>query len=72
MTTPYACLGLFNALPIDFVWVLKCSKSFVLSDLASYFFLFGYQVDTLERAVQKVCGTFLKLWSYGTGTFTLI
>ena len=34
-------------------------------------FVFGFHADALERAVQKVCGTFLKLWSYGTGTFTL-
>ena len=75
----FACLGLFKALSIQFVWELKWSKSFVLSDLASYFFfffffffVFGYQVDAIERAVQKVCGIFLKLWSYGTGTFTLI
>ena len=65
------CLGLFKALSIDFVWE---SKSFVLSDLAVYFFFFvsGYQVEALERAVQKVSGIFLKLWSYGTEIFTLI
>ena len=26
------------------------------------FFVFGYQGDALERAVQKVCEIFLKLW----------
>ena len=37
-----------------------------------FFFLFGYQVDAFERAIQKVREIFLKLWRYGTGTFTLI
>ena len=32
---PFACLGLFKAFSFDFVWELKCLKSFVLSDLAS-------------------------------------
>ena len=40
--------------------------------LASYFFVFDYQVDAFERAVQKVREIFLKLWRYRTGTFTLI
>ena len=34
--------------------------------------VFGYQVDALERVVQKVYVFFLQLWSYGTGTFTLL
>ena len=34
---PFACLGLFKELSIDFVWEMKWSKYFVLSDLASYF-----------------------------------
>ena len=33
-----ACVSLFKALSIDFVLELKWSKSFVLGDLASYFF----------------------------------
>ena len=32
---PFACLGLFKALSIDFTWEMKKSKYFVLSDLAS-------------------------------------
>ena len=41
-------------------------KIFVLNYLASLSFVFGYQIDALERAVQNVCGIFLKLCSYGT------
>ena len=48
----FAYLGLCKALFIDFVWELKWSKSFVVSNLASLFFVFGYQVDALERAVE--------------------
>ena len=44
---------------------------FVLSDLALSVFVFVYQVDTLEKAVQKVCRIFLKLWSFVKGTNTL-
>ena len=51
----FACLSLFNAPSIDFVWELKLSKSFVLC-----FVVFGYQVDALESVVKDVCGIFLK------------
>ena len=62
-------LGLFKALSFHFAWELKWSKSFVLSDLASYFFrLSGW---CIKKAVQKVCGFFLKVLLFGTGTFTL-
>ena len=63
---PFACPS------IDFRSELKWSKYFVLSDLASYFVVFGYQVDAVETAVFKVRRIFLKLWSYGAGMFTLI
>ena len=35
------------------------------------FFVFGYEVDALETAIQKVREIFPKLWRYGTGTSTL-
>ena len=46
---------------------ILCFKRFTI-----VIFVFGYQVDALERVVQKVYVFFLKLWSYGTGTFTLL
>ena len=36
----------------DFTWELKLSASFVSSALASKSFVFGYQVDVLERFVE--------------------
>ena len=47
----FACRGFFKAFSIDSSWELKLSESFVLSALASKLFVFGYQVDTLGRAV---------------------
>ena len=44
---PFACLDNFKALSIDFVWELKWLKSFVLSDLTSFFFCFCFVVNLL-------------------------
>ena len=41
---------------------ILCFKRFTI-----VIFVFGYQVDALERVVQKVYVFFVKLWSYGTG-----
>ena len=49
---PFAFLAFFKALSVGCLWELKCSKSFVLRDLASKCFVFGYQVDALERSVK--------------------